>query len=321
MFNFSPPEDFYDVTYGNLIDELTLIASQEIKSGILSIQKQYQMSDWLTFEFIQRVIESMKMNGDAKVVSFLCMLRGFGYHVTLVKPSINGKEHLGLGIVCKEKVFGVSFLRMDDMYVLMYDVFKSALMTVENQGVHVFDMKTRSRFQLSRVFNLGEVGSPVFPLTPVVKKDLVWEYAKEEFHLNVAMSAHLLKYYNNYPQLGIAFHFAPLPYKEDSQTDYGERCNFPEETIFAKYSDCEDRSVLLAKLVELIIKCDVVGLKFKNHISIGVKIDELNENDFTVKDRKGTSYIHCDPSFMKSRAGDVNDDLIRQEVTMITKTN
>lgn len=54
----------------------------------------------------------------------------------------------------------------------------------------------------------------------------------------------------------------------------------PEETLYYRFSDCEDRSILLAYLIKEILELDVVLLDFEEHIAVGV---QLGENEYLGK--------------------------------------
>lgn len=79
-------------------------------------------------------------------------------------------------------------------------------------------------------------------------------------------------------------------YKEDQEFENGEtskvQCDnitfTPEETLYYRYSDCEDRSVLLSYLIKELLELDVVLLDYGEHIALGVQLGEEAGEDVYV---------------------------------------
>lgn len=90
-------------------------------------------------------------------------------------------------------------------------------------------------------------------------------------------------------------------YKTDDQQFGREKFLFTEETLYYPYSDCEDRSVLFAYLVERLTKLDVVMLDFPGHIAVAV--DMGSENTGAVVSYKGKNYSVTDPTYINATAG------------------
>ncbi len=91
-------------------------------------------------------------------------------------------------------------------------------------------------------------------------------------------------------------------YKTDDQQFGREKFLFTEETLYYPYSDCEDRSVLFAYLVERLTKLDVVMLDFPGHIAVAVDMGG-SENTGAVVSYKGKNYSVTDPTYINATAG------------------
>jgi hypothetical protein len=94
-------------------------------------------------------------------------------------------------------------------------------------------------------------------------------------------------------------------YKRDREHFGEERFLFPEESLAAAASDCEDRAVLFAYLVRTLMERQVVGLQWPGHVATAVKIGtglEAAPDDWTVS-VGGATYIMADPTFIGSSPG------------------
>lgn len=94
-----------------------------------------------------------------------------------------------------------------------------------------------------------------------------------------------------------------FPYKGDFENHGREKYNFPEETLFEKYSDCEDRTLLLAGLVREILDLNSVALYFERdqHMSLAIEMSEYNYGySFKYDDRY---FVACEPTGRNYRFG------------------
>ncbi len=85
-------------------------------------------------------------------------------------------------------------------------------------------------------------------------------------------------------------------YKTDGDQYGREKYNFPEETVTTTFSDCEDRTLLLAYLYKKLLGFDSVMLHFEKekHVCLGVKIpNRSNSYSFKYKDE---AYMVTEPT-------------------------
>ena len=97
-------------------------------------------------------------------------------------------------------------------------------------------------------------------------------------------------------QFLLSFTRTGFDYKNDSTYNKCDNITFtPEETLYHRYSDCEDRSVLFAYLVKEILELDVILVDFPEHIAVGV---QLGENQYLGKPiiYKNRYYTFCEPT-------------------------
>lgn len=90
-------------------------------------------------------------------------------------------------------------------------------------------------------------------------------------------------------------------YKTDEVQFGRENYLFPEETLHYSYSDCEDRSVLFAWLVQSLLGLDVVGLDFPGHVATAVHFNGQVSGDAV--SYNGKRYVVADPTYINASVG------------------
>lgn len=100
-----------------------------------------------------------------------------------------------------------------------------------------------------------------------------------------------------------------FPYKTDEAQFGVERTLFAEEMFHYPYSDCEDRSILFARLVRDLLGLEVVLLYYPEHIATAVCFDDDVKGDYMQIGAK--RYVVCDPTYVGADVGDAMPDLKR----------
>lgn len=90
-------------------------------------------------------------------------------------------------------------------------------------------------------------------------------------------------------------------YKNDDEQFGFEKPFFKEELFYHRYSDCEDRAILYAGLVQTLLGLDVVLIHYPGHMCTAVKFKENIMGDYTMID--GQKYIICDPCYIAVNIG------------------
>lgn len=90
-------------------------------------------------------------------------------------------------------------------------------------------------------------------------------------------------------------------YEYDDKVWGGDRAFFADETIYYPYCDCEDRSILLTRMVR-----DLLGLKcalvyYPGHLATAIALGEDIKGDFIRIN--GTKYLVCDPTYIGAPIG------------------
>ena len=183
-------------------------------------------------------------------------------------------------------------------------------------------------------------------------KELSFKYQGQKYSFDYGYNEELVKYFDFYPQTDYDIYFsAPIAkgtkasfgkafkpilegkseqealnillrfvqtgfmYKTDDANFGREKPLIPEETLFYKYSDCEDRSVLFSMLVEELLGLKVVGVKYEGHMATAVKTTSKPKGDYIGHD--GTKYLVCDPTYINANIGMSMPKYKNQKITVI----
>lgn len=92
-----------------------------------------------------------------------------------------------------------------------------------------------------------------------------------------------------------------FPYEFDDVMWGGDRTFFTEETLFYKGCDCEDRSILLTRLVRDLVGLRCVLIYYPGHLAAAVHFNEEVKGDCFVLDNE--SYVVCDPTYIGADIG------------------
>ena len=108
-------------------------------------------------------------------------------------------------------------------------------------------------------------------------------------------------------------------YRYDEDVWGTDRAFFAEETLFYPYCDCEDRSILLSRLVRDLLGLDVVLVYYPGHLAMGVCFNEDVKGDYVMLD--GRKFIVCDPTYIGSNVGETMPNVKDTSTTVILLKN
>lgn len=85
-------------------------------------------------------------------------------------------------------------------------------------------------------------------------------------------------------------------YKYDEEVWGADRPFFAEETLFYPYCDCEDRSILLSRLIRDLLGLKCVLIYYPGHLAMGVHLSENIPGTYYMLDNE--RYYVCDPTII-----------------------
>lgn len=231
----------------------------------------------------------------------------------------------------QQKLFAAPYFTFDNTryYALSFDGSKQKPGRIFTYNGHYPGATKALDMSLSRSINTGR---------QTQARDLKFTFKGKTHVINIGYDTQTVNFLKTYPQMDIALYFnsnvnqatgnpilkqlKPLlqgkseedavnlllrfvqtafKYKTDEQQFGIENYLFPEETLFYPYSDCEDRSIFFAWLVDSLLGLKVVGLDFPGHIATAVHFNEEIPGD--AFQYNGMKYVITDPTYINANAG------------------
>jgi hypothetical protein len=90
-------------------------------------------------------------------------------------------------------------------------------------------------------------------------------------------------------------------YKYDEEVWGRDRAFFAEETLYYPYCDCEDRSILLSRLVRDIMGLKTILIYYPGHLAMAVGFTEEVQGDYIIVGNN--RYVVCDPTYIGATVG------------------
>ena len=94
-------------------------------------------------------------------------------------------------------------------------------------------------------------------------------------------------------------------YQTDRKQFGREKNFFCEENFYYPANDCEDRAVLFARMVKLLLGYDVVLLEYEDHMAAAVCVPDRKSRGTHV-DIQGKRFMVCDPTCRGAAVGDLS---------------
>ena len=92
-----------------------------------------------------------------------------------------------------------------------------------------------------------------------------------------------------------------LVYEFDNKVWGHDRAFFPEESLYYDYEDCEDRAILLSRLVRDLLGLPVVLIYYPGHLAAAVGFSDNVQGDYLMAE--GRRYVVCDPTYIGAPIG------------------
>lgn len=285
-----------------------------------------KLNDWAYLLFTNRI--GKHLYGErANDIAFLQMflLNKSGYKVRLGKMG----GVLKLMVATAGTMYGLPYLKMEDGD--RYYVFAP-----DSQGSNSIYTYRRNFANAKNLVCLDIESAPEFSAE---EHERMFILADSTLNLRTVVNKNLIDFYRDYPQCDVEIHYrTPMSeklraslypnlrkaiegmsqgeaadfllyfvqkgfrYKTDGEQFGYEKPNFPDETFYYPYCDCEDRAMLYAVLVKDLMGLEAVLLDYPNHIAAAVRFTEKISGDSILLE-DGTEYLICDPTYIGAPIG------------------
>jgi len=315
------------VTKEGIINYFKSAANSElINSLIIKVKRcatTCRLNDWGLTSLLMTAAQKLYSSKNEQVLLTWYALNRNGFNA---KVGFN-KERVYLLLPVKEKVYYTSYaIKGIDYYLFDFSPTPS-------------DPNLLSIYEADYPGNKSAF-SLLLTETPLLGNQNITKSIRPDRPFELKISRDLIDFYNNYPSCELKVFFgAPLseditrqldkyfnpvlknlnddekvafllsfvqrciPYKTDQEQFGREKYLFAEETLYYPAADCEDRSILLAKLINHYTKLETIGLLYPDHVSLAVNIKDMERRKcFTYREK---NFYCCDATYLGAQCGEV----------------
>lgn len=307
-----------------------------VAAECVALKKALGLNDWGYYDLVRTLADGFcgpKTNESVVLQSFL--MAEAGYKVRMAR----GDGRLFLLLATDGQVYARPYFNIDgQVFYILDDVPRAASYNICNFTIPG-----------ERPLSLAMPAPPLFaqkPAAPAVRNfDGV-------VSTTVTVNRNLMDFYTNYPpchwsvyaataltapvrgqlypplraavagkgereaaELLLHYLHRAFPYKTDEAQFGVERTLFAEEMYYYPYSDCEDRSILFARLVKDLLGLDVVLLYYPAHIATAVCFKGEVKGDYMQLGNK--RYVICDATYIGAGVGEAMPDLKRTPAQVV----
>ncbi len=306
--------------------------------GLLQTKQHLALNDWGYFQLVKQAARSLVPGNrqHALLFSWFIMIHS-GYDMKIA--SSGGTLHLLFPSV--QEVYERKYLKIQDR---TYYFDQPATVNTFQTYDYVFPGATRrinfrmthepllggdvSRRKISFTYQGHRYGAQVvsetenirflqhYPTTAlqVYFHGLLPEASRQS--LVTALSP-ILKNMDKSEKLDFLLHFVQsgFAYETDQQQFGREKFFFPEEMLYYKASDCEDRAVFFSWLVHYFLHLKVIGLVYPDHVATAVALPGETMGDYVMF--LGQKYIVADPTYIGAPVGMAMPRYARMKTSVI----
>ncbi len=295
----------------------------------LELRIMRQFSDWAYLKMLDSFSKACMGHGNEAVLLMAYIYCQSGYRMRL--GVLDGQLYMLYG--SQHVVFNKAYYIFDDDYYYIYnsDILSLKVCNItfpKEKALSLYvPMEQLFDYAPSDVRHLKAKRYPNMDVTSQVNKNLIAfcdEYPKssiwDNFMTRWAMLANkpMEKEVKDkvYPQLQtfikdmsqleamerlLNWTQTSLVYEYDDKLWGCDRPFFAEESLFYPYADCEDRSILLSRLVRDLLGLKTILVYYPGHLAMAVEFTEPVSGDYIMLD--GRKFVVCDPTFINANVG------------------
>ena len=104
-------------------------------------------------------------------------------------------------------------------------------------------------------------------------------------------------------------------YEYDDKVWGHDRAFFPEESLFYPYCDCEDRSIIMTRLMRDLFNLECILVHYPGHLACAVRFTEKVDGDYINVD--GKHFVIADPTYIGASVGMSMPNMNNREAKVI----
>ena len=294
---------------------------------------KHQLNDWLYYQLIRKTAQqiSPKKDNYERYTFYKWFLLGkSGYDARLTIAD----NRIIFYVYNDEDISDIPFVMFKNKKYMCLNHHDYAYADLNKVPPH--DMISIP--EAKEAFSYKVTRMPDFKPEDYYEKQIQFSYKHKTYHFNIKLNPDVETIFANYPVVDFESYFnIPLSketygslipllkknvsgmkqkkgidylmrftryaflYENDEENFGKEKRLSPEETLFSKYSDCDDRAALFFYLVKEIYNVPMIALLYPTHITMAVQFDTPVGGDPIVY--KGKTYSICEPTPQKEDLG------------------
>ena len=306
--------------------------------GLLQTKQDLQLNDWGYFQLVKQAARTLAAADPqhALLLAWFMMIHS-GYDMKVA--SGGGKLHLLFPAV--QEVYERKYLKIQNR---TYYFDQPAAVNTFQTYDYIFPKATRKiDLRMPREPLLGRTES---------RRDITFSRHGQHYDFQVVSEKENIRFLQDYPMTVLPVYFqASLPensrqslvnalapvledmdkaeklnfllhfvqsgfaYETDRQQFGHEKFFFPEEILYYKGSDCEDRAVFFSWLVRTFLHLKVIGLVYPDHVATAVELPGVTGGDYVMF--LGQKYIVADPTYIGAPVGMAMPRYVRMKTQII----
>lgn len=314
---------------------------QSILSSLLAYKEKHQLNDWIYYQLIRKTAQQISPkaeNYQRYTLYKWFLLSKSGYDARL---SI-GNNRIIFYVKNDENINDIPFFSIEGNKYMCLNYHDYGKIDFEKDKVYPVNVTIP---EARNSFSYKVTRMPDFKPESYNEKEIQFSYRSRPYHFQVKLNPEVENIFKNYPGVDFESYFnIPLSHEtyhslipilkknidgmsqkkgvdylmrftryaflyETDENNFGkEKRLSPEQTLFSKYSDCDDRAALFFYLVKEIYNLPMIALLYPTHISMAVQFDKAQGKSIIYK---GQKYSVCEPTPQNRdlRIGQISADL------------
>ncbi|WP_317042923.1 hypothetical protein [Arcticibacter eurypsychrophilus] len=301
------PQTLSSQTVTSFYNKLNSSIYKPVIDSLLAYKEKYQLNDWLYYQLIRKSVQQFSPKADNYTRYTLYkwfFLSKSGYDARLALSH----DKIIFYVYNDEDISDIPFFMINKkkyMCLNYHDYPKADLRQDPPYPIPILVAEAKKAFS----YKITKL--PDFKPENYREKNLQFSYKQKIYHFNIKLNSDVEAIFKNYPGVDFESYFnIPLSNEtyqslipllkqnikgmsekkgvdylmrftryaflyEDDEDNFGkEKRMSAEETLFAKYSDCDDRAALFFYLVKEIYKLPMIAMLYPTHITMGVQFSK-----------------------------------------------
>ncbi|WP_317131809.1 hypothetical protein [Mucilaginibacter rubeus] len=294
--------------------------------ALLSYKQEHQLDDWLYYQLVRKTAQQIspkeKNYSNYTLYKWFLMVKS-GYDARL---ALAGKKII-FYVYNNEDISDIPSYTVDHKKYMCLNIHDYPGTDLTTQPAVPVDIDVPGAIN---PFSYKVTRMPDFTPADYVEKDLQFTYRHKAYYFRIKLNPLVDSIFRNYPVVDFETYFnIPLSketygslipllkqnvsgmntakgvdylmhftryaflYENDEMNFGREKRLSPEETLFAQYSDCDDRAALFFYLVKEIYNLPMIAVLYPTHITMAVQFDKPVGVPLLYK---GKTYSFCEPT-------------------------